>query len=209
VARHLLVAIVAGLVVSCGSGAISPTTVSTRGPMILDLTVGATSISVRAAALSPGLYRISAAPGAVRASRNGNTVVVRGRGSSSLTIEVDASRRWDLLLNGGSTTEVVDMRAGGLAGLHLEAGAYRMDLLLGRPTGSVPIVMTGGADLLQVALPSGGSATVHLRNPVDTVVVDGARTSGSAGQILQIGPRSHNRYDIDCQAGLSELSVTS
>ncbi len=159
--------------------------------------------------MGPDLYRISAAPGAVEASRNGNTVVVRGRGSSSLGIEVDDSRSWDLLMNGGSTTEAVDMCAGGLAALHLDAGAYRVDLLLGKPRGAVPIVMRGGADLLQVTLPEGGSASIRLRNPVDTVVVDGARRSGSAGQVLHVGPPSVDRYDIDCQAGLSELSLAT
>ena len=209
--------VVAGL---CAVGCSSPTPSPTEGTEAhaeLDVDSGATFIVVQAADIGD-LYRVSVNPSSGEmpvVTRSGEKVHVAlqqtGPSDGATTVEIDLSTRvvWILRLNGGTHTETIDMRNGHLSELDLMAGATVFNLLLGRPTGVVPVRFTGGATELDAHLQAGVAARLDVRVPISTLRIDGDNESlGSPPEVISVGDASAaNRYEVLVDAGAAAVVV--
>jgi hypothetical protein len=182
----------------------------------LMLLSGAYQVVVRSAGLGAGLYRVTTTAGEQpEVTSRGSAVTVRvtappGRHPrTQIDVELNQDVRWTVRLNGGSTYLHVDLQHLSVASLALAAGAYRMDVALGDPHGLVPVVVTGGATTLAVRVPPSASASLHVAGTVRSVNVDGSDHGSVSGASFDVGPGDGgNRYQIDCRAGLSALTLT-
>jgi hypothetical protein len=185
----------------------------------LQLEAGAGEVTVRTADLGTDLYRVSTNPGAenrITVRQSGSRITMAGASQQTgsnlnqLDVQLDRKVRWELVLNGGSSQEYVDLSQGQIQSLDLSAGAYQMHVNLGKTAGSVPVKVTGGATDLILHLPSDTGANLHVSGTVNQVTIDGdnhGRVTGGGSFTVGSGG-AEDGYLIDCKAGLNTLTVS-
>jgi hypothetical protein len=191
-----------------------------RSTATLDVVGGATSVVVSAGAPSGLLYRVGTPAGSgIRplVTLEAGTLQVSQtsdgtpRGISKIDIGLARNVRWTIDLDGGATTESVDMARGSLRSLTFSAGVTRASVQLSAPVGTFTLTLTGGASQLLVVAPPGAPAQVDAAGGASTVKLDGAVHVGVAGGSIFTDPgwaTSHNRYTIDLTAGVSDFEMS-
>ena len=184
----------------------------------LDVVSGATAVVVRAVDLGDLLFRastpdgsrvapeVTADAGVVRVSLRGTG----GQGGADLMVELNSLVRWQVRLDGGATSESVDLTGGRLAALDFGAGSTRIDVTLPRPVGTVPVRMTGGATTFDLRLPTGVEAQLLFAGGAGQAVIDGNSRTGIAGGTTLATPgwdTATDRYRLDLVAGVSSLTL--
>lgn len=191
-----------------------------RSVATLEVDSGTTSVDVSAGTSSALLYRVSTPAGSgVRPLTTLDDGVLRvsqttdGDHHGVPTIDIQLARRvrWTINLDGGATTETVDMSKGSLASLSFGAGVARASVRLPAPVGTLTLTLAGGATQLLVAAPPGAPAEVKVVGGASQVSLDGIGHTGVAGGSVFVDPAwatSPNRYDIDLVAGVSEFEMS-
>jgi hypothetical protein len=184
----------------------------------LEVVGGVTAIVVRATTLNGQLFRAWTPDGSrvapvaaivddtVRMSVRG----ADGTGPAELRIELAADVTWRIQLDGGAVEQSIDLGAGRLSSLDFGAGSTRIDAVLPRPRGTVPIRMTGGASTFDVHLPAGIPARVQFVGGAGQATIDDIPRNGIAGGTTlatQDWEASTDRYDLDLVAGVSALGL--
>ena len=187
----------------------------------LRFTNGAHRISIRADADVRGLYR----------ARFGNlmpAVMVRegivtiryprfpadewldGDSDRSAEVELNASVLWDVEVRGGASRLLADLRTLRLGSLRLEGGAGRLELALPEPSGTVTVVVLGGASNVAIRRPIGVAARLRVEGGATHLRLDDRRI-GAAGGDLDLKSRGYDaatrRYDITVTGGANNLGV--
>jgi hypothetical protein len=191
-----------------------------RSAATLDVVSGTTSVTVSAGSRAGLLYVVRTPAGSgIRplATLHGGTLRVSqtadGDGSGVPMIDVELARgvRWTINLDGGATTETVNMTKGSLSSLSFGAGVAMASVRLPAPMGTLTLTLAGGATRLLVVAPSGAPAEVKVGGGASQVSLDGISHTGVAGGSLFADPAwagSSNRYAIDLLAGVSEFQMT-
>lgn len=213
--------VLAGLVLAPGQDGDAGGTVVApldgRAESELHLVSGTGTVTVRGADLDGDLYRISTPPDGDAVprvvDRDGRVelhLVPSGRdGPAAVEVALSTDVRWQIRLSGGAVEQVVDMTAGGLAGVDFVAGATRIELSLPRPEGTVTVRVGAGASELTVTAPDGVPLQARLNNGAGQAIIDGARHNGIApGSVLtSVGwEAARDRYELD-SGGLGTLIV--
>jgi hypothetical protein len=225
-------AVALGLVAGCGGG--RPAGASAGGgPFViaggngkrpaatLDVVNGTTTVRVSARALGGDLYRVSTPAGSgIRplVTERGSVVEVGQTASTGaktavadLDIAVTSGVRWTINLDGGATTESVDMAGGSLSALDFGAGVSMASVQLPAPAGTQTVTLAGGASQLLVTAPAGPPAQVEAMGGASQVVLDGVAHTGVAGGSVFSDADwavTHDRYAIDLTAGVSDFRLT-
>ena len=119
----------------------------------LEVVNGATAVTVSSQSLGNLLYRVSTPVGSgIRplATRRGGTVLVGDTGAGQTTqvllINVILARgvRWTIDLDGGATTETVNMGAGSMSALDFGAGVSMASVQLPNAVGTQTVTLAGG-----------------------------------------------------------------
>jgi hypothetical protein len=182
------------------------------------LVSGANSITVRTADLGDRLVVASTPADAEQvprvvldAGRVEVHLVSSGRpGPSSVDIELNSSVRWAVRVAGGAAQQTLDLASGKVSDVDLVAGASRIDLLLPRPSGTVPVRLTGGASEFTVHTPATVLTRARIGSGAGSVRINGAQRNGVApGAVFSPSgwEQATDRYDIDVSAGVSVLTV--
>jgi hypothetical protein len=191
-----------------------------RSVATLDVVSGTTSVEVSAGTSSGRLYRVSTPAGSgIRplATLDDGTLRVSQtadgdhHGVPTIDIELARNVRWSIDLDGGATTETINMSKGSLSSLSFGAGVARASVRLPAPIGTLALTLAGGATQLLVAAPPGAPAEVKVVGGASQVDLDGTSHTGVAGGSVFADPAwatSSNRYDIDLVAGVSEFQMT-
>ena len=185
----------------------------------VDVLSGTTSVDISAGTSSGVLYRVSTPAGSgIRplatldhgTLRVGQTADGDHHGVATLDLELARNVRWTIDLDGGATTETVNMSRGSLSSLSFGAGVAMASVRLPAPVGTLTLTLAGGATQLLVAAPPGPPAQVAVVGGASQVDIDGASHTGVAGGSVFTDPAwttSSNRYDIDLVAGVSEFQM--
>ena len=135
-----------------------------------------------------------------------------GRGGAyGVTVTLNAAVTWRIVFAGGTERTVADLRGSRLAGVAFTAGSSVIDLTLPRPSGTVPVLLAGGASQLDLRLPSGVPVQVTAAAGAGTVTVDGTAHTGVAGGSVFASPgwaAASARFDVDATSGAAAVSVT-
>jgi hypothetical protein len=183
----------------------------------LDVLSGATSVAVATAPLGGELLRVSTPAGAgIKAD-----LVVGGTvqlyldstgfgGPAAVQITLNSRVSWRLDFSGGSTLTSVYLGRGQLRGADFSAGSSKIIMRLPRPSGTVPIVLAGGASQVILTVPHGVPARLQLDGGASTAVLAGRTYTGIAGGTALTAPgwaSAASRYDIQAPAGIASISV--
>jgi len=185
-----------------------------RTDVQFDLVKGATAVTVRGASLGDRSYRVTGSADGDHSptvAENGNVVQVTGVGnSSSVVVELNTSVTWTLRLVDGATSETLDLHDLKLARVEIIGGVSSIDLRLPAPHGTVPVRMTGGANSFAIHRPSGDPVRVRAGGGASSVTIDGDQHGGVSGGSTFASngwDAAGDKYDVDCTAGVSAVTV--
>jgi len=129
----------------------------------------------------------------------------------AVRVVLNAAVTWSLDLAGGTQLTRVDLRGGKVAGIAVMAGSDTLDLTLPRPSGTVPLLLAGGASQFLLSLPAGVPARVTAGGGASFISLDSQQLTGVPGGTVVTSPgwaAATSRYDIDATSGFSRLAVS-
>jgi hypothetical protein len=118
---------------------------------------------------------------------------------------------WSVELRGGASKLSADLRLVRLMSFEMRGGASKIDVMLAKPSGVVPIRITGGMTRLQIQRPAGVASGLEIRGGVSEVTVDGESYKNMGPLSLQTpgASASPDRYEIEITGGVSKLVVST
>jgi hypothetical protein len=125
-------------------------------------------------------------------------------------VELNARIPWDIEIRGGASRLVADLRGLRLGALSVDGGASRLEVVLPAPSGTVVVVVLGGASNVAIQRPKGIAARLRVRGGATKLQFDERRIGASGGE-LDLQSRDYegatDRYDIAVTGGANNLSI--
>ncbi|MCA2217387.1 hypothetical protein [Jidongwangia harbinensis] len=182
---------------------------------LIEVAGAASLVQIRSMDLGPLLFSAAelgggGAPAVVHQAR-GPRLDLGGTGTARTEILLNSAVRWTVRLTGRSAEQLIDMRAGGLAGIELTAGAGRAVLDLPAPARTVPLRVAGPVDRLQIRPGADVPVRLRLGKGADTATFGGTEhRKVKPGRVLTSpGWRSaRNRYDLRTTGRVESVFVT-
>jgi len=184
-----------------------------------EMLAGANNVHLSIGELGDDLYRISTPddagikPSPVIHNDDVQLQVTRdGDGTGGeIQVVLAAKVTWQLRFSGYADDQVIDVSGGQVSGIEMVAGMHRAELDLGKPSGTVPVKITGGVDQLILRSPDGCPMRVSVGGGAKTVVA-GSRTlrevkAGSTLTPKDWAVQKENRYDVSTAAAITSLNV--
>jgi hypothetical protein len=125
-------------------------------------------------------------------------------------VELNARIPWDIEIRGGASRLVADLRGLRLGALSVDGGAGRLEVVLPAPSGTVVVVVLGGASNVAIQRPRGIAARLRVHGGATNLKFDDRRIGASGGELdLQSWnyERATDRYDIAVTGGANNLSI--
>ena len=125
-------------------------------------------------------------------------------------VALNANVPWDVEVIGGSNKLQGKLTSVDLRSFSLTGGASQLRLMLGRPTGIVPIQLIGGASNARFERPAGVAVQLKLSGGAGGVEFDGQKQGSTAGHNLletSGASESPDRFVIEVTGGASRISV--
>lgn len=132
---------------------------------------------------------------------------VRG-GQVSLNEDVT----WHLRVRGGVAHLDADLRGVPVEAIDLGQGGSHVELRLPRPTGAVPVRVSGGASHLLISRPAGTPARLRIDRGVSNLMFDDQEFGALGGRLRLESPQADeadDRYDIEISGGAAHVRVTT
>jgi DNA-binding MarR family transcriptional regulator len=126
-------------------------------------------------------------------------------------IALNAGVPWSIELRGGVSEWAADLRALRLESFELRGGANKIELLLPRPVGVVPIRIQGGISRVSIERPLGVACGLEVVGGITEAVVDGQAQKGMGRLSIQTpgASESPDRYEIEVAGGANKLLMTA
>jgi len=185
----------------------------------LVLAPGVGGVTLDADASMAELYRARVEGTAPIIEVQDGTVHVRARrtplfgwGHRSLGLTLNAAIPWDVEVNQGAVGLTANLEAVQLRSFTVQGGASRLDIHVGRPAGTVPISIRGGASRVTIRRPRGVPVEVRIKGGVSRLNIDG-RTIGAAGGNLRWwvpdtpDAPAADHYRVEVLGGVSRLTI--
>lgn len=119
---------------------------------------------------------------------------------------------WKIMIQGGASDVSAELDGLNLTSLEVKGGLSSIRLKLPRPSGVVPIRISGGASEISVRRPVGVAARAHLKGWVSTFIFDEQAFSDMGNNVwLQSSNFKANGpyYDIEVASSASMVTITS
>jgi hypothetical protein len=188
----------AGMDLESGVSEVDVTTADLHGQLITAITPGDAGIVPSLTSGANGIVRVDVPHAA------------GGGGPARLVVVLDRSVTWSVFLDGGASTERVDLRGGSADVVDLGAGVSTATVMLPQPTGTDLLRMTGGASRLVIGVPKTSPTRVHLKGGASSVRIGAVRRNGVGGVATYDRhgyAAAANRIDLEIEAGVSTLEV--
>lgn len=135
-----------------------------------------------------------------------------GMPQRSAEIALNSAIPWQIMLQGGASGIIAELGALDLVGLEIKGGVSLIRLDLPRPSGMIPIRISGAASDIVVQRPAGVAARVHLKGWASTFVFDDQRFS-NMGNDVRLQSTNYDSatpyYDIEVTASVSTATITT
>jgi hypothetical protein len=182
-----------------------------------EMVAASSQVTVKTRDLGDDLYKITTADDsgmvpspAVSADRVQLHLTPEGNGTSGdVTILLSTKVAWSLRFSGGSDEQLIDMTGGKVSEVNLIGGARRVELTLPKPTGTVPVQVTGALEELSLTSPPDAPVRVNLEAGAKTIAA-GTRTLRDIKPGSTVTPKDwqvKDRYDVDAKSWVTLLSV--
>jgi hypothetical protein len=167
----------------------------------------ADTVHITTADLGRNKYRVSvpsAAGASPRSAVHNNDVVVTleprsGGSAAAVEVTLDESVSWSIRRDGSDRLLTVDAASGHVPDLEFAGTAQSLDISLPRPSGTVPLKITGGATTVALHAPSSVPVQVAFPAGAASISVDGASRTGVAAGTTVTPPgwdTAADRYDV-------------
>jgi hypothetical protein len=179
---------------------------------------GASAVAIRAGS-GDDLYRAhfeGAVPlvrvrggGVLIEYRHPRAAAILDRGATTADITLNGSIPWRLEIRNGVSELSADLSGLELRSLEVRGGASRVDLVLRRPVGAVPIHVRGGASDLAIHRPADVPTRFSIQGGVSKLAID-EQTIGSMGPLRLQSPDfegAKDRYDVEIRGGASTVTI--
>jgi hypothetical protein len=127
-------------------------------------------------------------------------------------VALNARVPWDVEIRGGASRLVADLRGLRLGSFSLDGGASHLEVMLPAPSGTVAVVILGGASNVTLRRSTGVAARLRVVGGATLLKFDD-RSIGGAGGELDLRGRDYDsvadRYDITITGGVNNVSVTN
>jgi hypothetical protein len=188
----------AGLDLESGVSAVAITTADLHGDLMTAITPGNAGIVPSLTTEANGIVRVDVPHAAA------------GGGPAKLVVVLDRSVTWSVFLDGGASTEQLDLRGASANVVDLGAGVSRATVTLPRPTGTDLLRLTGGASKLVIGVPKDSPTRVHVKGGASSVRIGPVSHTGvgeAATYDLHGYAEARNRIDLEIETGVSALVV--
>jgi hypothetical protein len=187
----------------------------------LRFTNGAHRVIIRADLHLRGLYRARFGDRMPTVGVQGGIVTIRylrvpfcdwlnHRSERPAEVALNARIPWDIEVRGGASRLVADLRELRLGSFSLDGGASHLEVVLPTPTGTVAVVILGGASNVAISRPNGVAARLRVGGGATLLKFDDRRI-GAAGSELHLPDRDYDgaadRYDITITGGANNVSI--
>jgi hypothetical protein len=183
-----------------------------------ELLSGAASVTVRTADIGGDLYRASTPldsgqlPKVINQNGRVQLQLVNSGplGATALDVQLSNKVKWSVRMSGGATSESLQLATGKVSAVDIVTGATNIDVSLPKPTGTVPVRISGGASELTVHTPAGVAARVTANSGAGQIIVYGANRQGVAAGTVLTSPgwaTASNRYDVQLLSGVGVVTV--
>ena len=125
-------------------------------------------------------------------------------------ITLNAAILWEIEFRGGLSRLDADLSVLGLGSFEITGGASGVALTLPRPSGTVPVRVSGGASDVSIHRPEGVAARISVGRGASKLAFDEQRFGAIGGETrLQTNDYdgAADRYDVEVTGGASKLSV--
>jgi hypothetical protein len=187
----------------------------------LQVSLAATSVTVQGQDM-PDLYRarvqyVPGRPPEVRVD-SGTVSLQSGRGfelfgvrgANTANVSLNQSISWDVEVAGGASRDTLELASLHISSLQLSGGAQQVDIRLPRPTGTVPVRISGGASTITVHRPSGVAAHVHMTGGASNLTIDGNHRTVLGGDVTWVSGdygTAGDRYQFEVSGGASNVTI--
>jgi hypothetical protein len=190
----------------------------------LRLMGGAGKVELRSDPSLPDLYRASYEPTTPEVVLEGDRATVRyaihrllGRFSTAeettSRFALSTTKPWDISAPDGVSSLDADLASARVTSFRVGHGGGTVRLRLGRPQGTVPVAVGGGAREVIVFRPEGVMVRVATQGEVTRVIIDSGRPIGPLSGNTTVEPPgyalSEDRYDISVGGGCESVLVTT
>jgi hypothetical protein len=187
----------------------------------LRFTNGTHGVIIRADLHLRGLYRASFGDRMPMVETQGGIVTIRRptvpfcdwlnhRSERPAEVALNARVPWDVEIRGGASRLVADLRGLRLGSFSLEGGVSRLEVVLPAPSGTVAVVILGGASKVAIRRPEGVAARLRVDGGATLLKFDD-RHIGASGGALDLPDRDYesvvDRYDITITGGTNNVSI--
>lgn len=125
-------------------------------------------------------------------------------------IEVNDAIPWSVIVHGGVARTDLDLRRVSLTRFEVSGGAARVELRLGKPSGVVPIRVSGGAARLRITHPPGVASRLRVGGGAAHLEL-GEQSLGAVGGGVTLESRGWtpegDGYDIKIGGGAAHVAV--
>jgi TetR/AcrR family tetracycline transcriptional repressor len=186
---------------------------ATRGKTItLAIDTGSRGVVVQAGAPMEGLFRIphdaaTAAPTVVRKER---VIVRRLRGGKRGEIEINPAHPWRIQVQGPTWNTLLDLRGLDLREVQVDSSASKVECLLPRPRGVVPIHISSGVIRVSLSRIPGTSLAAVIKSGAVQVTLDDFHTRVAMVDTRWETPGagvSPDRYELEVSGGAVRVSL--
>jgi hypothetical protein len=188
----------------------------------LEFSRGAARLTVRGAKI-PDLFRARFDWPAPSVSTRGGNVTVRyprfsprrwlrpwARRGGQVTLSEDVT--WDLRIRRGVAHVDADLRGLRVGSVDLGHGAARVEMRLPRPSGVVPVRVSGGASHVRITRPAGTPVRLSIGRGATNLTFDEQEFGAVGGRLRLESPRdteADGRYEVEISGGATHVEVTT
>jgi TetR/AcrR family transcriptional regulator, tetracycline repressor protein len=173
---------------------------------------GSRGVVVQAGGRMDGLFRIphgtaTAAPTVVRDER---VIVRRLRGGRRGEIEISPTHPWRIQVQGPTWNTLLDLRGVNLREVHLDSSASKVECLLPRPRGVVPIHISSGVIGVSLRRIPGTAVTTVIKSGAVQVSLDSFHTRVAVVDTRWESPGASaapDRYELEVSGGAVRISL--
>ena len=125
-------------------------------------------------------------------------------------LELNVSVPWDIEIRGGTSRLIADLRELRLGSLSLEGGASHVEVVLPAPTGTVPVVVFGGASNVVIRRPNGVAARLRVGGGATHLKFNDRRIAAAGGELDlrdQDYESTTDRYDVAVTGGANNVTI--
>lgn len=181
-----------------------------RATVLVDL--ASSGVTLRAGSVDGALASAALGDGAASVAVRGNAVVVRRpRSHGRADVFLDPGRTWSVRVGGGTANTRLLLAGLAVEGIKIDSGAARIEAVLPRPAGVVPVEISSGVTGVRLHRTRGTAAVAHVSGGVVRLRLDADSTLASMGDSTwasgDAAMAAADRYELRVNSGTVDVAL--